>query len=60
MEKTYRKTLTAFAVSYELTHEDIEEYLEDKEDIYGLIDYADTWLSPSEFEDFLSAVNQYI
>ena len=59
MEKTYRKTLNAFAVSYELTHEDIEEYLEDEEDLCGLIDYADTWLSPSEFEDFLSAVNQY-
>ena len=57
--ETYRKTLESYCVNYDLTHEEISEYLNDDEELCNMLDYVEMYLSCEQFDNFLDAFRQY-
>ena len=57
--ETYRKTLESYGRSYNLTYDDVENYLNDDEELCNMLDYVEMYLSCDQFDDFLEAFRQY-
>ena len=56
--ETYRKTLESYYEDYNLTYEEISEYLTN-DNLFELLDYVEMRLTPDHFDDFLDVIRQY-
>ena len=57
--ETYRKTLESDCIDYDLTYEDVKDYINDDEELCNMLDYVEIYLSCEQFDDFLEAFRQY-
>ena len=57
--ETYRNTLLTYGRAYNLTYEDVKDYLNDDEELCNMLDYVEMYLSCDQFDNFLDAFRQY-
>ena len=57
--ETYRKTLESYCIDYDLTYEDVKDYINDDEELCNMLDYVEMYLSCEQFDNFLDVIRQY-